>query len=367
MAPPIKAEKKFMEAYRSYYENQKAIGCSETSLKNIDSAIRMFTLFMLEERDNWDHDASFTDIQAWRDSLISAGKKPSTIKQYLVLLHGFYEYASSEQLGDHRFYEKNPVAKFLLPDTRREGRRPYDQILTDEQAMLLWRNNVPVSHRNKKAWARNYAIVILILSTELRNSEILGLTLEDLDWENEELVVEHGKGNKFRTVDFPLIAQTAVRMYLKSGIRPSYAKDTDPLFGTCAEKEKNSLNFHAETWHAGSRQWLTEVVRKHVLNVTGVDNVRSHDLRHVGARLDLNSGMPLEELQAKLGHESMSTTQIYSGKLTSRKKRRQTLLVQEEKQRQADRNIRYLEKQGDDFFARLRPEIKSRTSRPETA
>lgn len=367
MAPPIKAEQKFMAAYRSYYENQKAIGCSEASLKNIDSALRMFTVFMLEERENWNHDASFTDIQAWRDSLLATGRKPSTVKQYLVLLHGFYEYASSEQLGENRFYEKNPVAKFLLPDTRREEKRPYDQILTDEQATLLWRNNIPISYMSKNVWERNYAIVILILATELRNCELLALTPEDLDWENEELAVEHGKGNKFRTVDFPLIAQTAVRMYLNSGIRPSYAKDTDPLFGTCAEKKKNSLNFYTETWHAGSRQWLTEVVRKHVLCVTGVDNVRSHDLRHVGARLDLNSGMPLEELQAKLGHEDMSTTQIYSGKLTTRKKRRQTLLVQEEKERQAHRNIKMLSKQGDDFFAKLRPEIKPQILRTETA
>jgi site-specific recombinase XerD len=366
MAPPIKEEKKFMEAYRSYRSNMIAIGRSENTVENIDNVIKLFSLFMIEDRDNWNHEVSFTDIQAWRDMLLATGRKPSTVKQYLKVLSGFYEYASSPQLGDYRFYDKNPVSKFLMPDTRQEDARPYDQILTDEQAALLWRNNSPKSS-GVPEWERNYAIAVLFLSTEIRNCELLALTPADLDWENEELTVEHGKGNKYRVVDFPPIAQTAVRLYLKSGIRPSYAKDDDPLFGTCAEKVRTSRNFNAESWHAGSRQWLTELVRRHVKRVTGVDNVRSHDLRHVGARLDLNGGMPLEELQAKLGHESAEVTQIYSGKLTSRRKRRQTLLVQEEKDRQADRNKRYLEMQGDDFFSNLRPQPTVKKSRSEIA
>lgn len=366
MAPPIKAEKKFMEAYRSYRSNMLAIGRSQKTIDNMDNVMKLFSGFMLEERGNWDHEVSFTDIQAWRDSMIAAGKKQSTIKQYLKTLSSFYEYATSDQLGECRFYEKNPIPRFLMPDTRQEDARPYDQILTDEQAALLWRNNRP-KMRGTPDWERNYAIIVLFLSTEIRNCELLALTPNDLDWENEELTVEHGKGNKYRVVDFPPIAQTAVRLYLNSGIRPSYAKDTDPLFGTCAEKKRESRNFKAEAWHAGSRQWLTEVVRRHVKRVTGVDNVRSHDLRHIGARLDLNSGMPLEELQAKLGHESAAVTQVYSGKLTTRRKRRQTVLVQEEKERQAERNMRYLELNGDDFFARLRPEAVNRARRPETA
>ena len=78
--------------------------------------------------------------------------------------------------------------------------------------------------------------------------------------------------------------------------------------------------------------------------------IRSHDLRHVGARLDLNSGMSFEELQAKLGHESVIVTQLYSGKLTSRKSRKKTKQVQMEKDRQAQRNILRLQQKGDSFF-----------------
>ncbi|MGN1116726.1 MAG: hypothetical protein ACI4TH_09165, partial [Candidatus Ornithomonoglobus sp.] len=62
-------------------------------------------------------------------------------------------------------------------------------------------------------------------------------------------------------------------------------------------------------------------------------------------RLDLNSGMPIEELQSKLGHSSVQTTEIYSGKLTSRRSRQMTAQVLEEREIQAQRNASRL---GDD-------------------
>ena len=344
---------KFQSAMVAYEENLRAIGRSEITVKNAEQIFRLFSGFMLDNK-RWDgREESFIDIQAWRDQLRRDGKKPNTIKQYLKALSLLYKFASSEQLGESRWYESNPVAPLLIPDTRKLEKRPYDQLLTDEQVLLLWRNNPPANLKRPEFWPRNYAIVVLLLTTEIRNSELLALTPNDLDWENSELTVEHGKGDKFRPVDFPILAQTAVRMYLNSGIRPEAAGNSDPLFGTEATFKFKGDN-KGEEWHAGTRQWLSDVVRRHVKVVTGVDMIRTHDLRHVGARLDLNSGMKYEELQAKLGHESVSTTQIYSGKLTSRKNRRMTKVVQEEKERQARRNIDRLEASGDNFFGSLR-------------
>ena len=301
------AYEKFRSAMIAYEENLRAIGRSETTIKNEEFVFKLFSDFMLENK-LWDRrEEGFTDVQAWRDQLRRDGKKPTTIRQYLTVLSALYNFASSEELGENRWYDRNPVSKLLMPDTRKLEKRPYDQFLTDEQVLLLWRNNPPKGLKRPYLWPRNYAIVILLLTTEIRNSELLALTPNDLDWENAELTVEHGKGDN-----------------------------------------------KGEEWHAGTRQWLSDVVRRHVKAVTGVDMIRSHDLRHVGARLDLNSGMTFEELQAKLGHESVSTTQVYSGKLTSRKNRRLTKVVQEEKERQARRNIDKLEAAGDDFFGTLR-------------
>ena len=66
--------------------------------------------------------------------------------------------------------------------------------------------------------------------------------------------------------------------------------------------------------------------------------IRHHDLRHVGSRLDLNSGMPENELQAKLGHASPITTQRYSGRLMDRSGRKSAKKVFAERDLQAKRS-----------------------------
>ena len=81
------------------------------------------------------------------------------------------------------------------------------------------------------------------------------------------------------------------------------------------------------------------MVESHVFAVTGVHNIRSHDLRHVGARLDLNSGMDHYALQSKLGHANPQTTQIYSGKLMARVGRSSAKEVIAERDYQAQRNL----------------------------
>ena len=88
---------------------------------------------------------------------------------------------------------------------------------------------------------------------------------------------------------------------------------------------------------------ISSLVERHVRTVTGVEGVTSHDLRHVGARLDLNNGMRLEELQAKLGHSSYDTTQIYSGRLTARRGQQKAREVFAERERQAEKNAARLQ------------------------
>ena len=162
--------------------------------------------------------------------------------------------------------------------------------------------------------------MILLLTTELRNAELRALTPADIDLEDAALRVEHGKGDKFRVVDLPDIAVVSLRHYLASGIRPKDLPDTEPLFGNTAPKGSFGPRTGDESreWQRGSRQWLSTLVESHVKAVTGVPNIRSHDLRHVGARIDLNAGMKQEELQSKLGHTNPNVTQRYSGRLLSR-------------------------------------------------
>lgn len=314
---------------------------SANTVESQNRAVRLFRDFFenLHANDEEVSDPKYTDFQAWRDRMEEDGKTVNTIHRYMNDVRHFFAVVSDEGLEDIRFYEKNPCHARVIPNNRKEEARPYDVILEDDDVAKLWRNN-PVRGQGIKTgtWARDYAIVMVLLATEIRNAELLDLKLSDVDFEYKEIQVQRGKGNKYRCVDCPDIALTAIQLYLESGYRPKDLSDDDYLFGNFRTKGTLGRTLDGDEWNRGSRQWLSKLVMQHVKKVTGVDNVSSHDLRHVGARLDLHNGMRPEELQAKLGHSSYNTTQVYAGKLGSSRKRVTASRVYEEREIQTARN-----------------------------
>lgn len=337
---------KYDKAAEFYLHEMKAQHKSVETMKNLNGVIEMFRSFFIRLHEDEDEvsDPKQTDFMAWRDELEAGGKKISTVSEYLRKIRTFFAYVSDEELDELRFYEKNPVPSRIIPTDKGYSNKPYDQLLTDEEVSMLWANT-PIRRTGMKScfWPRNYAIVITLLTTEIRNKELLDLKLSDIDFEYGEIQIMSGKGNKYRCVDCPDIALDAIRLYLRSGIRPANLSDDDYLFGTTSEKDIFGTNNRGKEWHRGTKQWLRQLVVKHVKNVTGVDSIGTHDLRHIGARLDLHNGVRAEELQAKLGHAQITTTQIYSGKLGAKRKRVSASGVYAERDYQAERNRMMLE------------------------
>lgn len=297
-----------------------------------------FVRFFSERPEYNGSDPGFVAVMAWRDGLRERGLSPSTRRQYLTLLHRFFDFASNPICGG--WYAQNPVIKWLKPAEESSPRRQRECSLTAWQVIRLWRyDKAPGCRRD--TWPRNYAIVILLLTVGLQNAELRALTPSDLDWEDEMLNVTQGRANGFRRIDFPPIAQSAVRLYLASGLRPKDAPDTAPLFGTTSPKEFGARVRDGE-WAQGSAQWLNGIVLRHVKAVTGVDGITTEDLRRVGASLDLNSGLPLDELQYKLGHKDIKSTQRAAGMRQGRAGRGRALLVFEAQDKQAEINAAIL-------------------------
>ena len=330
----------FNEVCEKYLTDLKYKGVSDNTRENYRKRLGLFTTFWTSRHNGEPTDLPiFDDFEAWRNSLIDNGLKNSTVAQYLKELRYFYDYCTDCELEEARLFEKNPVAKRIIPKVEHD--KPYDILLSDEKVSLLWDSERP-RYINGANWIRNYAIVVTLLSTKIRNKELLDLTLADLDFTNEEILIRQGKGNKTRYVDFPVIAQTAIQMYLKANIRPKNISDDAPLFGTTAEHCMGART-NAEEWHKGTTQWLSSLVERHVEKITGVPDIRTHDLRHIGSRLDLNGRhISMEELQSELGHSSVNTTQIYSGRLMTRHNRASATEVFAERDRCAEYNKKRL-------------------------
>jgi integrase/recombinase XerC len=162
---------------------------------------------------------------------------------------------------------------------------------------------------------RDRAMLETLYSTGIRVSELVGLNTIDLDVAGEALRIR-GKGKKERLVPLGTHALSAIRRYSES-------VDDDPRFAPCWAADKRNtaplfINKH------GGRLSSRSVRRKldKYLREAGLDpSISPHTLRHSFATHLLDNGADLRSVQELLGHQSLSTTQVYTHLTTQRLQR----------------------------------------------
>lgn len=170
--------------------------------------------------------------------------------------------------------------------------------------------------RNECRSTMESAIVEVLLSTGCRVSELVGIKIDDI---NQGKCIVHGKGNKDRIVYFTAKADFATQKYLDD------RRDDNPylfpagLIVTDQKSSKMRTRASRPTWYkypeligTGSRtvSAVEDTVRE-IGKRSGVENVHPHRFRRTAATLALRRGMPIELVSKMLGHEQLTTTQIY--------------------------------------------------------
>jgi integrase/recombinase XerD len=146
---------------------------------------------------------------------------------------------------------------------------------------------------------RNKALLELIYGSGLRVSELLDIKIEDIHL-NQSYVIVHGKGDKERMVPISDMANIALRKYMVES-RENLLKD----------KHTNHL-FLNQNGTRLSRQGFFKILKKIASDANVSVDCSPHTLRHSFATHLLENGMDLRTLQTLLGHEDISTTQIYT-------------------------------------------------------
>ena len=237
------------------------------------------------------------DVDKVRSYLVTLNDKQyskSTIARKLATLRSFYKF-----LCKRSYVSDNPVIAVRTP--KQEKRLPKFLEYEDVQRLL----NTPPA--NSWLGARDRAIMETLYSTGLRVSELVALNLEDIDFLSEVIHVR-GKGKKERISPIGAPALQSIQHYMEFRNRRAQSNgnfDSKVLF----------VNKH------GKRLSTRSVRRKmdKYLAMAGLDPAISpHTLRHSFATHMLNNGADLRSVQELLGHQSLSTTQIYTH-LTTKK------------------------------------------------
>lgn len=254
-----------------------------------------FSLITIKDIDiNTIKKITLDDIHAFLSYLTTTyHSKAATRARKASSIRVFFNYLCAKA----NLIEQNPAQNLETP--KLDKRLPKYLSLEDSKKLLNATQNE--DNRNME---RDYAIITLFLNCGMRLSELVGININDIDFSENKMTVI-GKGNKERTIYLNKACVRAIHEYLD--VRPKDGIKTDKL------NSRKAL-FLSERRERIGKRTVQHIVDKE-LTAAGLDTKKysTHKLRHTAATLMYQYGnVDIRALQEVLGHESISTTEIYT-------------------------------------------------------
>jgi integrase/recombinase XerC len=272
--------KEYIKAYTEYISFEKRL--SKNTIKNY-----LKDIFKLEELNNQEplNKIEIDDIRKNISSLHSKGLNGKSLSRMLSSWRGFYEFLIN------RFnFIKNPI--IVIKAQKSSKKLP--QILSVDQAVRL----VDIKDESFLG-IRDHAVLELFYSSGLRLSELTNLNENDINLSDETITVI-GKGNKTRILPIGDMAIKAIKKWLTLRLKfLDGSSNNSALFLSKLSKRltPRAIQYRLKFW--AIKQGVPE-------------NIHPHLLRHSFASHILQSSQDLRAVQELLGHENISTTQIYT-------------------------------------------------------
>ena len=259
---------------------------SPATVKHYRDDLKEFERFFqgLDQQLSWESVDSDI-VRRWMEYMMDKGNAASSVNRRLSALRSFYRYALRRNL-----VVKDPVHGIQGP----KRKRPLPQFLKESEMDRLL---------DERMWTDSYkdvlarTIIVTFYETGVRISELIGLNDKDVDYINREIKVT-GKRDKQRIIPFG-----------------------DELFKTLTayqqqrdiETESESVAFfRTEKGKRVTDEQVRQMVKINLSKVSTLKKRSPHVLRHTFATAMLNHDAGLESVKKLLGHESLSTTEIYT-------------------------------------------------------
>ena len=224
-------------------------------------------------------------VRRWMEAMMDRGNVASSVNRRLSALRSFYRYALRRNL-----VEKDPVHGIQGP----KRKRPLPQFLKEAEMDRLLDENM-WTDCYKDVLART--IIVTFYETGIRISELIGLNDKDVDYINCEIKVT-GKRDKQRIIPFgDELSETLI----------SYQHRRNAEM-----KCESEAFFRTEKGERVTDALVRQIVKTNLSKVSTLKKRSPHVLRHTFATAMLNHEAGLESVKKLLGHESLSTTEIYT-------------------------------------------------------
>lgn len=239
-------------------------------------------------------EADINTIRRYMADLAQNHYSKSTTARKLATLRSFYKF-----LVKRDYLTSNPVVSIKTP--KQDKKLP--KFLEYEQVVRL----LETPDVNTWLGARDRAMLEVLYSTGMRVSELVSLNMDDVDFLSEVIHIR-GKGKKERICPIGSSALQAIQNYIEFRNR-RMANDSD-FDSRVLFANKHGKRLSTRSVRRKMDKYLTEA---------GLDpSISPHTLRHSFATHMINNGADLRSVQELLGHQSLSTTQIYTHVTTSR-------------------------------------------------
>ena len=219
---------------------------------------------------------------------------PATCARKISTIRIFFKYLTITA----KLLKDNPAQNLETPKLNK--RLPRYLTLEDSEKLL----SLTYSDDSNENKERDFAIITLFLNCGLRLSELVGINISDIKFDDQKMTVI-GKGNKERSIYLNKACIDAINAYLdvrpKEGIKKD-KKDSDKALFLSSYKQRIS------------KRTVENIVSKELARA-GLDTTKysTHKLRHTAATLMYKYGeVDIRALQELLGHQSISTTEIYT-------------------------------------------------------
>lgn len=248
-------------------------GCSDKTVLYYDSTIRN----VLNAVGKDVREVTTDDLRIYLDRYQSAnGVSKVTIDNIRRILSSFFAW-----LEDEDYITKSPVRRIHKVKTCKTVKETY----SDEALELM---------RDHSECVRDLAIIDMLASTGMRVGELVKLDRSDIDFANRECIVL-GKGNKQRKVYFDARTKIHLQRYLNS------RKDDNPALFVTLQRPYNRLQISG-----------VEIRLRRLGEKLNLNKVHPHKFRRTLATMAIDKGMPIEQVQQLLGHQSVDTTLQYA-------------------------------------------------------